>query len=308
MYSNAANFVKGVDDAFVIIIGICLFFFIGVTFFLIYFVIKYNRKKHPKPVQVKESMKLELAWTIIPTIIVLVMFVFGWIGYTPTRKVPAGAIKVEVTGRMWNWSFEYENGKLSNDVLVVPINKAVKLNLFSPDVVHSFYIPAFRIKEDVVPGKKNYMWFKAEKLGEYDILCAEYCGLRHSYMLGKVKVVSLEDFEKWYNTNETASTSAEPVGLQIIKKNACTGCHSLDGSKLVGPSFKNLFGTNRVVITDGNKRTLQGDEEYITRSVYNPNADVVEGFNKGLMQSYKDMISPDEMKEIISYLKQLKEK
>jgi len=308
MFSEVSNFVKGVDTAFAVIIGISLFFLIGITFFMIYFSIRYSRKRHPKPVDVKDNMKLEIAWTIIPTIIVLIMFFYGWLGYTPMRKVPEGAITVKTTGFMWGWKFEYENGKLSNDILVVPQGKAVKLELYSPDVLHSFYVPAFRIKEDVVPGKNNYMWFTANELGEYDVLCAEYCGLRHSYMLGKVKVVTVEEYTGWVNQLETVESTTEPVGLQVIKKNGCIASHSLDGSKLVGPSFKGLYGTIRKV-TDSNGKTksIKADDNYIKNAVYDPNAEIVDGYNKGLMISYKESVSEEELKEIISYLKSLNE-
>lgn len=308
MFSAVTDHVKNVDLAFAVIFGISMLFLLGITFFMVYFVIRYNKKRHPKPVDIKDNSRLEITWTVIPTILVLVMFIVGWLGYTPSRKVPAGAMEIKVTGRMWSWTFDYPNGKYSSNILVVPQGKAIKLNLYSPDVVHSFYVPAFRIKEDVVPGKENYMWFKADKTGEYDILCAEYCGLNHAYMLGTVKVVPEPEFMAWYNKKEADSANVEPLGLQIIKKNACIACHSLDGSKLVGPSFKNVFDSPKTVIADGKKKSIVPDEDYVRRSVYDPGAEIVEGFNKGTMVSYKDQITEDELKAIIEYLKQLHEK
>jgi len=173
MNQGASNFVQGVDNTFYIIIGISLFFLVAITFTMIYFVIKYNRKKHPHAVDVKESKKLELTWIIIPTILVLLMFYYGWVGFAPMRNIPKDAYWVKATGRMWSWSFEYPNGKVSPE-LYVPKGKAIALKLYSPDVV---------------PGINNKMWFIANKLGDYDILCAEYCGDRHAYMLSKVKVL-----------------------------------------------------------------------------------------------------------------------
>lgn len=307
MFSAVSDHVKDVDLAFAIIFGISLFFLLGITFFMVFFVVKYNKKRHPKAKDVKENSRLEIIWTIIPTILVLIMFLVGWLGYTPSRKVPPGAMEIKVTGRMWSWTFDYPNGKYSSNVLVIPQGKAIKLNLYSPDVVHSFYVPAFRIKEDVVPGKNNYMWFKTEKTGEYDIFCAEYCGLNHAYMLGKVKVVPEAEFLAWYNKKESDSLEVEPLGLQIIKKNACIACHSLDGSKLIGPSFKNVFDAQKTVIKDGKKITIPVNDEYIKRSIYEPNSEVVDGYNKGLMVSYKDQISEEELKEIINYLRKLHE-
>jgi cytochrome c oxidase subunit II len=204
---------------------------------------------------------------------------------------------------MWAWSFIYEGDKESS-TLVVPMNKAVRLDLFSPDVIHSLYIPAFRIKNDIVPGKENPMWFIAGKEGEYEILCTAYCGLRHSYMESKVRVVKEEEFKAWLKS--IPSTSSDPAGLAVIRKNACLGCHSLDGSKLVSASFKGLFGKKETVITDGKERKVEINDAYITTAIYDPDKDVVAGYPKGVMKSYKGIISDDEVKSIIEYLKTLK--
>lgn len=307
MEANASTFVQGVDTAFVVILGISLFFLVGITAVMIWFVIRYNRKRNPKPKDVKDNTKLEIIWTVIPTILVLVMFWYGWIGYTPMRNIPPGALTIKATGRMWSWDFEYENGKRS-EILVVPQGKPVKLELYSPDVLHSLYIPAFRIKEDVVPGINNVMWFQSDKLGEYDIFCAEYCGVRHAYMLSKVVVKPEAEYIEWYNS-QPDSTDVElvPVGFQVLQRNACFSCHSRDGSKLVGPSFKNLWMAPRTVRDDkGKKRDIVADEDYIRSSIYDPNKEIVEGYNKGLMISYKETINEEEMKEVINYLRELK--
>jgi cytochrome c oxidase subunit 2 len=306
METNASTFVQGVDTAFIVILGISMFFLVGITAAMIYFVIRFNKKRHPKPKDVKDNSKLEIIWTVVPTILVLVMFYYGWIGYTPMRTVPNGAITVKATGMMWAWSFEYENGKQSN-TLVVPLGKPVKLELFSPDVLHSLYIPAFRIKEDVVPGIKNMMWFQADKIGEYDIFCAEYCGVRHSYMLSKVIVKPENEYIEWYHQAADTNLALEPVGLQVMKKNACMTCHSLDGSKIVGPSFKALMGrSENVADAGGNTTTITADENYIKNSIFQPDLQIVEGYKKGMMISYKDRINEEEIKEIIKYLETLK--
>jgi len=307
MEANASTFVQGVDTAFVVILGISLFFLVGITAVMIWFVIRYNRKRNPKPKDVKDSTKLEIIWTVIPTILVLVMFWYGWIGYTPMRNIPPGALTIKATGRMWSWDFEYENGKRS-EILVVPQGKPVKLELYSPDVLHSLYIPAFRIKEDVVPGINNVMWFQSDKLGEYDIFCAEYCGVRHAYMLSKVVVKPEAEYIEWYNS-QPDSTDVElvSVGFQVLQRNACFSCHSRDGSKLVGPSFKNLWMAPRTVRDEkGKKQDIVADEDYIRSSIYDPNNQIVEGYNKGLMISYKESINEEEMKEVIMYLRELK--
>ena len=307
METNASTFVQGVDTAFIVILGISLFFLVGITAVMIWFVIRYNRKRNPKPKDVKDNMKLEIIWTVIPTLLVLVMFWYGWIGYTPMRNVPAGALTIKATGRMWSWDFEYENGKRS-EILVVPQGKPVKLELFSPDVLHSLYIPAFRIKEDVVPGINNMMWFQSDKVGEYDILCAEYCGVRHAYMLSKVVVKPEAEYLEWYHKKADSSEIAlEPVGFQVMQRHACFSCHSRDGSKLVGPSFKGLLGAERTV-TDASGKTVKvlADENYIRSSIYDPNEQIVEGYSKNLMISYKETINEEEIREIVKYLQELK--
>jgi cytochrome c oxidase subunit 2 len=300
--SGASNFVQGVDLTFIVILGISVFFLVGITAVMIYFVIRYSRKKNPKATNIEGNTKLEIIWTVIPIILVLVMFYFGWAGFMPMRKVPADAIPLKAIGQMWSWSFEYPNGKKSAE-LVVPLNKPVKLDLISRDVLHSLYIPAFRIKEDVVPGQNNYMWFEALEEGEFDLFCAEYCGDRHSYMLSKVRVLPEAEYEKWLAQSDIPA--GEHPGLTLLKQNGCIACHSLEGIKIVGPSFKGIFGHEVEVITDGQERKVLVDDEYIKRSVYEPNADVVKGFNPGLMISYKQQITEEDVQKIIEYIKGL---
>jgi len=302
MFNGASNFVEGVDTAFALIIGISLFFLIGITTLMIVFTIKYSRKRHPKAVQIPNNTPLEITWTVIPVILVMVMFYFGYVAFTPERNAPKNAMVVKTTGRMWSWDFEYSNGKHSQE-LVVPFNKPVRLNMTSVDVIHSLYISAFRIKEDLVPGKQTMMWFIPQQMGTFDILCAEYCGLRHSYMESAVRVVSQQEFDAWLAKVEKNTGMA---GLEIMKKNACVSCHTIDGSKLVGPSFKGLFGKKHTVITDGKERDVIADEQYIRTSILDPNKDIVKGYNQGLMKSYKGVLKDDEIKSISEYLQSLK--
>jgi len=302
MFEGASNFAKGVDSAFLFIFAISIFFLVGISIIMIWFMIRYNRKKHPKAVQIKDNMKLEIAWTVIPFILVMMMFYYGYVVFKPMRIVPDDAMEVNVTGRMWSWTFEYSNGKITNE-LVLPVGKAVKLNLFSPDVIHSLYIPAFRIKEDMVPGKENYMWFIPNIEGTYEILCAEYCGLRHSFMEAKTRIVTEEEFQKWL-AEETPATP-ENIGLAVLQNNACTSCHSLDGSKLVGPSFKDLMGVERIVIVDGKEISVKADSSYVKRAILEPDKEVVKGFVPGMMKAYNNVISEDDIKSIIVYLETL---
>ncbi|MDH7604659.1 MAG: cytochrome c oxidase subunit II [Melioribacter sp.] len=186
-----------VDFVMLYIVGIAVVLLLGVTITMIYFVIKYNRKKGHKPVDIHGNLWLEIIWIVIPTILVLSMFYFGYTGFIEIRRVPKDAFVVNVTARMWQWEFKYGNGKVT-DTLYVPVNKPIKLEMESADVNHSFYIPAFRIKEDAIVGRKTYLYFTPQKIGDYDVACAEYCGLGHSMMYTKVKVISEEQFNEWY--------------------------------------------------------------------------------------------------------------
>lgn len=304
MFSNASNFSNDVDFALALIIGISLVFLVGLTLLMIYFMWRYHHKRNPVATDIEGNMKLEILWTIIPTIIVVIMFYYGYEGYLKMRTPPDDAMEIKATGQMWSWSFEYPNGRIT-DTLVVPLDKPVKLNLFSKDVIHSLYIPAFRIKEDMVPGRDNWMWFIAQQEGSYNILCAEYCGDRHSYMISHVDVLPQEEYEKWYN--DTASVETESPGLALMKQNACLSCHSVDGSRLVGPSFKGVWGRKEIVVMEnGDEKELVVDDDYLLRSLNEPNAEVVKTYGKGMMQSYKDVFSEEEKQQIIDYLKSLK--
>jgi cytochrome c oxidase subunit 2 len=305
--SGASNFVEGVDLAFYVILGISIFFQVAITAVMIYFVIRYRKSKHPKAdTSITGNNKLELIWTIIPTILVLVMFYYGWAGFAPMRDVPENAIEVKAIARMWSWTFEYENGKKS-DKLIVPKDRPVKLDLISVDVNHALYVPAFRIKEDVIPGRNNYMWFTAQQFGSYDLMCAEYCGLRHAYMLTTVEVIGDDDWEEWMKTASGESELDQVAeGFNVIKMNGCVACHSSDGTKLVANSFKEIWGADRKVMVDGVETTVIVGAEYIRKSIYEPNAEVVVGYNSGLMPSYEGMVSEKEVDQIIEYIKSLK--
>lgn len=192
--------VELVDNSFIFIVAISVILLVGITVVMIYFVFRYSEKNNPKPDQsITGSTTLEVLWTVIPLILVLAMFFYGYEGFKEMRNIPPNAMLVKVTGKMWFWHFEYENKKTSDTLLVLPQGKDVRFDLMSADVNHSFYVPAFRTKEDCIPGRTNHMWFHTTNVGVFDIECAEYCGLNHSYMLGKVMVVPEKEFLEWVN-------------------------------------------------------------------------------------------------------------
>lgn len=312
--TDLSNFAEGVNTAFIVILSIIFFFFISLTLTLIVFIIKYREKKNPVPAQFRGNNTLEIIWTIIPLILVLAMFYFGWTAWKPMESDPPDdAMHIETTARMWKWNFKYNDGR-QLDSLVIPAGKPVALDMTALDVIHSLYIPAFRIKKDVNPGTPRTAWFIANSPGTYDLFCTEYCGLGHSTMITKVKVLTNEDYDSWYaNTKQSSTpvTVAETVitpaikGKQVIQRIGCNACHSTDGTKIVGPSYLGVFGHEVTVITNGKERTIVANEDYIRRSILDPNADIVKGFTKGLMLSYKDQLTSEEIDQIIEYLKTL---
>ena len=295
-----ANTTGKVDSAFLFIVAVSVALLFIVTAAMIFFLIRYNRKRHPQPEEVKESTALEIIWTIIPTILVLLMFYYGWVNFDYIRNPPGNALPVNVIARQWSWRFSYENGKQS-DVLRVPVNKPVKLILTSVDVIHSLFIPAFRIKEDCVPGMKTHLWFNANEAGTYDIFCTEYCGVGHSHMLSKVIVMPAGDFESWYQGKETSDTGNR--GHALLDSKGCLGCHTTDGSKKIGPTLKGLFGSKVAVLTNGKERTVEADEDYLRKSILDPQADIVKGYPPVMPVI---PLSGEEMGEIIGYLESLR--
>jgi cytochrome c oxidase subunit 2 len=243
------------------------------------------------------------------------MFYIGWTGYKVMRRVPDNALQVSATGRMWSWEFKYANGKSSAE-LYVPQGVPVKVNLKSADVLHSFYVPAYRVKQDVVPGLDTYAWFQPVDTGRYDIFCAEYCGQGHSYMMSKVVVVPESEFERWMatdvpsaappvapaGTGEVGVAERAGVGERLSKTKGCNACHSVDGSRLVGPTFKGVFGKAETVVTNGQTRQVVADEAYLRHSIVEPAADVVQGYDP-LMPQLE--LTEEEVTAIIEYLKTL---
>lgn len=223
MGQDASTFVKNVDDAFLFVAAASLVVLIGIVIFMIYFVVRYSRKRNPVPTDIPGNTFLEVLWTAIPTVLFLGMFYFGWVGYEQMRNIPKNAIGLKVIARMWQWQFAYPNG-VQADTLYVPVNKPIKLEITSMDVNHSFFVPAFRIKRDAIPNMRNTMWFDATKKGSFDVECAEYCGLKHSLMLTKVVVMDSSAFDAWYR--DVSKAQAKPYASLFVAPAVETGAPS----------------------------------------------------------------------------------
>jgi cytochrome c oxidase subunit II len=300
MMWGPSNTAGKVDSAFLFIVVCCVILLLIVTVCMVVFLVRYNRKRHPRPEHVRESMLLEIVWTVVPTILVIFMFYFGWVDFDYIRNPPKDAMTIHVTARQWSWLFTYDNGKQS-DLLYVPQGKPVRLIMTSLDVLHCLFIPAYRIKEDCVPGMKTHLWFTAGVTGSYDIFCTEYCGVGHSHMRSKVIVMTLADFGNWLGTAE--STALADLGPRLLRSKGCTGCHSLDGSPKVGPTLKGLLGHREIVVEGGQEKEITVDEAFIRAHILDPRAAVVKGYPPVMPQI---PMTDDELKTIVAYLETVK--
>jgi cytochrome c oxidase subunit 2 len=294
-----------VDALFYFLVYISIFFFLLVVGVMVLFAVKYRRRREGQRTSpIEGHRKLEIAWAVIPAILLVVIFAWGFRDFVNLSVPPGDALEVRVTGQKWSWSFDYPREGINTNELVVPEGQPVKLILSSQDVIHSFYVPAFRIKRDVVPNRYTVTWFQATERGEYDVLCAEYCGTGHSSMLAKIKVVSDTDYQKWVDSGGGLSgkgMSSADFGKLLFKSKGCTACHSVDGSKLTGPSLLNKYGT-KTVLSDGSQVLI--DDNYLRESITQPNAKVVQGFQP-VMPTFAGRLKEKQLNALIDYIKSL---
>lgn len=320
----------GVDTLFHVIMWISVFFFALIVFLMIVFAVKYRRRPgREAESSPSHNTALELTWTIIPLAVVIVIFYIGFKGFIATATPPDDAFRIVVEGQKWSWLFTYPNGHVDPE-LHVPVDTDVQLVLTSLDVIHSLYVPAFRLKKDAVPGRYTKMWFRATQPGEYQVFCAEYCGTGHSDMLTMCVVHPPGEFEKWlegadplkkmtdeqyhaYLADPAAFIAKNPdvkglltpteMGRQTYTKKGCAQCHSIDGKAGTGPSFKGLFGKMER-LQDG--ATVLADENYIRESILEPGKKVVAGY-QAVMPTYQGRLKEREITAIIAYLQSLGE-
>lgn len=295
---------QAVDTAFYVIFAISGVMLAGIAVAMVWLVWRYNRKRCPAPLSQKDhNLWLEVVWTIIPTVLVMLMFWYGWEGYLSLRRIPEDALHIKATGRMWSWLFTYDNGKTA-DKLYVPVGQPVKIELLSDDVLHAFYVPAFRVKRDMVPGMTNWVWFVADKPGSFDLFCAEYCGTGHAAMVTTVEALPHAEFQSWLSA--TPATAADPAsrGAQLAGELGCLGCHSVDGSPRVGPSLNGIFGTTRAVERDGAKLTVTADASYLKQAIVEPNRELATGF-PAVMPPYAQLGEAD-LQALLAWLERLK--
>lgn len=304
MPPQASTVAANTDALFYFIYYLCLLFFVLIVGAMVLFIIKYRRKEGQveKSIDFKGNHTLEVLWSVIPGILLLVIFGWGFKDWVKMIVPPANAIDVRVTGQKWNWSFDYASSGVNGAVLVVPENKPVRLTMSSKDVLHSFFIPAMRIKRDVLPGRYTVQWFEAKQKGEFPIACTEYCGTEHSTMLTKVRVVSQEEFDKWISEGGDlggAGVAPEKLGAALFEAKGCNACHSLDGSVKIGPSFKGLYGRNSD-LADGTQ--VMVDDNYIRESILQPQLKVVKGMPP-VMPSFQGQLNDKQIAALIEFIK-----
>lgn len=286
------------------------FLFSLVSVFIVYSIVVFRRKpgQERTPAFFKSSSRLEIIWTLIPLATVIYLAFLGAKDLAVIKQVDPSALEVKVTAFQWGWIFQYPDLNIQSNVLYLPINKQVHFVMSSRDVIHSFWIPEMRIKQDVLPGDNlvKELRLTPDRVGDYKVRCAELCGGAHAYMEAPVKVVSYQDFQDWAAGQQGAAnlSAAAKQGRDIANQTGCTGCHSIDGSRMAGPTWKGLAGSQQK-LADGS--TVPADDAYLHESIVDPNAKIVNGFPPNVMpQNYKSTLSEDQIKAIIEYIKALK--
>jgi cytochrome c oxidase subunit 2 len=300
---GASSIAYGIDALHAFVIGVTAVVSLYVFAVATWFTIRYRQRQKGQLTEKLAATRLHEGFVIgSVTFTFLLWWVIGFRQYTEMASPPANAPVIYVDAKQWMWKFAYADGRAENDTLTVPVDEPVKLVMTSRDVIHSFYVPAFRLKQDVIPGRSTTMWFKPTKTGTYPIWCAEYCGVSHSLMRGQIVVLSREDYAKWRaGTDDNADWVAR--GREVATKRACVACHTFDGQRHVGPTWRGLYGSERA-LADG--RRIMADDAYLTRSMNEPNADVVAGYSSA-MPSYQGILSAAETGALVAFIQSLKD-
>jgi cytochrome c oxidase subunit 2 len=305
MPEQASNFALEVDLLYGFLIALTVFFSVAIAAAALFFLIKYRRRSAGEiPEPIEGALKLEVAWTVIPFLISMVIFAWGAKLYYQMYTPPADALEIFITGKQWMWRAQHPDGQREINELHIPLGRRIKLTMTSEDVIHAYYIPAFRTKTDVVPGRYTMSWFEPTKVGTYHLFCAEYCGTQHSGMIGKIVVMEPADYQAWLSGG---SREASPVsaGQKLFASLACNTCHrEEDGGR--GPKLVGLFGTP-ATIDNGTRVTV--DEAYVRESILTPNAKVVAGFqNPSPMPTFQGQVTEEQILQLIAYIKSIGKK
>ena len=290
------------DALYIFMVAVTAFFSLLIAGCIVAFVIKYRRRSRDEVGDaIHGSLALELMWTVIPLFIVMGMFGWGAKLFFDLYRAPADAMEIYVVGKQWMWKVQHMDGQREINELHVPVGRAVKLVMGSEDVIHSYYIPAFRVKADVIPGRYNTLWFTAIKPGTYHLFCAEYCGTKHSGMVGSIIAMEPTDFQAWLGGG-AADDSPVAAGAKLFSDLACNTCHLPPGQgQGRGPVLENLYG-HQVELQNGAK--VLADEAYIRESIVNPQAKIVAGFQP-LMPTFQGLVTEEQLLQLIAYVRSL---
>ena len=297
---KATELAGEVDALYFTFLGISAFFSLLIATLVLYFAVRYRRRSANEVGQPeKAGMWLELTWSFIPLMILMILFAWGAKVYVKAYRPPADAKEYFVTAKQWMWKFQHPEGQREINHLHVPMGVPIKLTMTSEDVIHSFFVPAFRVKADVLPGRYTSVWFKGEKTGTFKLFCAEYCGAEHSLMGGTVTIMEPRDYENWL-AGEKGGPSVVASGEDLFQAKACNTCHRPD-TAVQAPILNGIFGKQAELETG---RTVTVDAEYIRESILNPTAKIVKGY-KPLMPTYQGQLTEEEILQLISYIKSL---
>lgn len=301
---QASSVAQGVDLLYIFIIVVTVATSLAVYIAAAIFIVKYKRRSEDEiPQQIEGNLPLEITWSLIPLGVVLVMFVWGIVVFYDLSRTPADALNFNVVGKQWMWKIQHPTGKREINELHVPLGQSVKLTITSEDVLHSFFIPAFRTKMDAVPGRYTTSWFKATKTGEFHIFCAEYCGTKHSHMIGRVVVLDPAHYEQWLKTGSTTAAvtneTPEVAGARLFQEQRCNTCHVTNG--LMAPLLAGVFGS-QVTLQGG--ETVTADENYLRESIVTPQAKIVNGYQPN-MPTFQGQITEEAILQLIAYIKSL---
>ena len=302
--SQGSEYGRDYDFMYMSLVWFSAVFFVLIAGLLLYFVVRYKRRENDGPTpHITHNLKLELAWSIIPLILVIGIFFWGFNGYMNATVSPGDALEIQVIGKKWLWTFEYPDGMRTINEIHVPVNRAVRLIMTSEDVIHSFFIPGMRIKQDVVPGRYTEEWFLPEKTGFLQVFCAEYCGKEHSTMRAKIFVDDAAKYAEWLEKGDeqTQTMPLQELGLRVWENRGCKQCHSTDGVRGQGPSFKNIWGKMEK-FTDGKSALV--DANYVRESMMQPQAKIVAGFEP-IMPTFQGLLREREILGVIEYIKSL---
>jgi cytochrome c oxidase subunit II len=298
---SASTYSGDVDALYFYISGVTVFFTLLISFVIIFFVVKYRRRNPfeiPRPIE--GSTKLETLWSVIPLLIAMSIFFWGAKVYFNQYRPPKNAVEVYVVGKQWMWKFQHATGQREINELHIPVGRKIRLIMATEDVIHDVFVPAFRIKADVVPGRYTTEWFEATKPGRYHFFCAEYCGMNHSGMGGYVVVMEPTEFENWLSGNANQMSPAA-AGQQMFESLGCASCHGANAEGGRGPALLGLFGNNAVL---NNGQTVRADEGYIRESILNPQAKIVTGFGP-IMPSFQGQLNEEQLLQLVAYVKSL---